>query len=180
MESFFGVTITEDAIHRKNHERQVMRRYLELGKLDPAPMSGYEMGTRIDAGSFSLDLDQRCRVVEERTAEVLANWEANLKGKPSVKPRLLVTGYPNAGVREKIIRAVEEMGADIVIFDTCSGIRDKIEMVDHLSCPQAGAARRPPRPSPGGWLSAGALWTGTCGSSLPATAGYPWNTPPRR
>lgn len=134
MESFFGVTITEDAIRdairRKNHERQVMRRYLELGKLDPAPMSGYEMGTRIDAGSFSFDLEQRCRVVEERTAEVLANWEANLKGKPSVKPRLLVTGCPNAGVREKVIRAVEEMGADIVVFDTCSGIRDKIEMVD--------------------------------------------------
>lgn len=134
MESFFGVTITEDAIRDairlKNHERQVMRRYLELGKLDPAPMSGYEMGTRLDAGSFSFDLEQRCRIVEERTAEVLADWEANYKGKPSVKPRILVTGCPNAGVREKIIRTVEEMGASIVAFDTCSGIRDKLELVD--------------------------------------------------
>lgn len=134
MESFFGVTITEeairDAIRMKNHERQVMRRYLELGKLDPAPMSGYEMGTRLDAGSFSFDLEQRCRIVEERTAEVLADWEANYKGKPSEKPRILVTGCPNAGVREKIIRTVEEMGASIVAFDTCSGIRDKLELVD--------------------------------------------------
>ena len=88
------------------------------------------MGTRIDAGSFTVDLEQRCRLVEERTAEVLADWEANCKGKPSVKPRILVTGCPNGGVREKVIRAVEEMGADIVAFDTCSGIRDKVELVD--------------------------------------------------
>lgn len=134
VERFFGVTITDEelrkAIHRKNHEREVMRAYLELGKLDPAPMSGYEMGTRLDAGSFSFDLDQRCRMVEERTAEILADWEANRKGKPSLKPRLLVTGCPNAGVREKVIRAVEEMGADIVAFDTCNGMRDKVELVD--------------------------------------------------
>ena len=134
LEQHFGITITEEsireAIRLKNRERNVMREYLELGKLDPAPMSGYEMGTRIDAGSFSFSLADRCRVVEERIAEVKANWEANLKGKPSNKPRLLVTGCPNAGVREKIIKAVEEMGASIVAFDTCSGLRDKIEMVD--------------------------------------------------
>ena len=134
LENFFGITITEDAIREairlKNHERNIMREYLELGKLDPAPMSGYEMGTRIDAGSFSFDLAERCRLVEARTAEVKANWEENLKGTPSVKPRILVTGCPNAGVRDKVIKAVEEMGADIVAFDTCSGIRDKIEMVD--------------------------------------------------
>ncbi len=68
--------------------------------------------------------------MEERTAEILAGWEANCKGKPSLKPRILVTGCPNAGVREKVIRAVEEMGADIVAFDTCNGMRDKVELVD--------------------------------------------------
>ncbi|MBP3674224.1 MAG: 2-hydroxyacyl-CoA dehydratase [Oscillospiraceae bacterium] len=134
LEDFYGITITEEdirkAIRQKNRERKVMKAYLELGKLDPAPMSGYEMGTRVDAGSFSFDLDQRCDVIEKRTAEVIADWEANKKGKPSNRPRLLVTGCPNAGVREKIIRAVEELGADIVAFDTCNGIRDKVELVD--------------------------------------------------
>ena len=134
LESFFGVTITEEAIRKairqKNHEREVMRRYLELGKLDPAPMSGYEMGTRIDAGSFSFDLEQRCAAVDARTREVLADWEANYKGKESDRPRLLVTGCPNSGVREKIIRTVEELGADVVAFDTCSGVREKVELVD--------------------------------------------------
>lgn len=134
LEEFYGITITEEeiraAIRLKNRERDVMRRYLELGQLDPVAMSGYEMGTRVDAGSFSFDLEQRCSEVEKRTAEVLADWEANYKGKPTDRPRLLVTGCPNAGVREKIIRAVEEMGADVVAFDTCNGIREKVEKVD--------------------------------------------------
>lgn len=134
LESFFGITITEEdirrAIRQKNRERRVMKAYLELGKLEPAPMSGYEMGTRVDAGSFSFDLDQRCDTIEKRTAEVLEQWEATKKGTASDRPRILVTGCPNAGVREKIIRTVEELGADIVAFDTCNGIRDKVELVD--------------------------------------------------
>ena len=107
-----------------------MREFLELGKLDPAPMSGYEIGTRLDAGSFSFDLDQRCDEIEKRTAEIMADWKANRAGQPSLRPRILVTGCPNGGVREKIIRTVEELGADVVAFDTCNGIREKVELVD--------------------------------------------------
>ena len=134
LEEYFGVTITEEAIReairQKNRERIVMREYLELGKLNPVAMTGYEMGTRVDAGSFSFDLNQRCDVIEKRTAEVIAEWEATKKGTKSNRPRLLVTGCPNAGVREKIIRAVEELGGDVVAFDTCNGIREKVELVD--------------------------------------------------
>ena len=105
LEQKFGITITEEdvreAIRKKNRERQVMKAFLELGKLDPAPLSGYEMGTRIDAGAFSFDLDERCDIIEKRTAEVIADWEATKKGTESERPRLLVTGCPNAGVREK-------------------------------------------------------------------------------
>ena len=88
-----------------------MRRYLELGKLDPAPISGYEMGTCIDAGNFSFDLEERCAEIERRTEEVTALWESREDKDVSDRPRLLVTGCPNAGVREKIIRAVEELAA---------------------------------------------------------------------
>ena len=134
LESVFGVRITDDdvrdAIRRKNHERDVMRAYLELGALNPAPISGYEMGTRVDAASFSFDLEERVANVEARTAEVIADWEANFKGKASDRPRILVTGCPYAGVRDKIIRSAEELGADVVAFDSCSGVREKIEKVD--------------------------------------------------
>ena len=106
---------------------------LELGKLNPAPMSGYEIGTRLDAGSFCFDLDERCDEIEQRTAEIIADWKARKEGHPSDRPRILVTGCPNGGVREKIIRAVEELGADVVAFDTCNGIREKVDPVDETN-----------------------------------------------
>jgi benzoyl-CoA reductase/2-hydroxyglutaryl-CoA dehydratase subunit BcrC/BadD/HgdB len=134
LEDFYHITITEDdvrkAIRQKNREREVMLRFLELGKLNPAPISGYEMGTRLDALGFNPDMEERCRIIEERTAEVLKDWEENYKGKTSHRPRILVTGCPNSGVREKTIKVIEELGADVVAFDCCNGTREKIEQVD--------------------------------------------------
>ena len=134
LESFYGITITEEdirkAIRSKNRERNVMREFLELGKLNPAPISGYEMGSRLDALGFDPDIERRCRIIEERTAEVRKDWEENYKGKPSRRPRILVTGCPNSGIREKTIRRIEELGADVVAFDCCNGTREKVEKVD--------------------------------------------------
>lgn len=134
LEDFYGIKITEEdvkkAIEVKNKERDVMLKFLELGKLNPAPISGYEIGTRLDALGFTPDIEERCRVIEERTKEVILDWEANYKGKKSSRPRILVTGCPNSGVRDKIIKAIEELGADVVAFDSCNGTREKIEKVD--------------------------------------------------
>ncbi len=134
LEDFYGITITEEqvkkAIEAKNKERDIMLNFLELGKLNPAPISGYEIGTRLDALGFNPNMEERCRIIEERTAEVLKDWEENYKGKESKRPRILVTGCPNSGVREKTIRVIEEMGADVVAFDCCNGTREKVEKVD--------------------------------------------------
>lgn len=134
LEDFYHITITEEdvkkAIRLKNRERDVMLRFLELGKLNPAPISGYELGTRLDSLGFNPDIEARCRIIEERTAEVLKDWEENYKGKPSRRPRILVTGCPNSGVREKTIKVIEELGADVVAFDCCNGTREKVEKVD--------------------------------------------------
>lgn len=134
LEDFYGITITEEqikeAIRIKNKERNAMLGFLELGKLNPAPLSGYELGTRLDGLGFHFDMEERCRIIEERTKEVYEDWKKNYEGKESNRPRILVTGCPNSGVRDKIIKAVEEMGADVVAFDCCNGTREKVELVD--------------------------------------------------
>jgi benzoyl-CoA reductase/2-hydroxyglutaryl-CoA dehydratase subunit BcrC/BadD/HgdB len=134
LEDFYHITITEEdvkkAIKVKNRERDVMLRFLELGKLNPAPLSGYEIGTRLDSLGFNTYIEERCNIIEARTNEVLKDWEENYKGKASTRPRILVTGCPNSGVREKTIKVLEEMGADVVAFDCCNGTREKIEKVD--------------------------------------------------
>lgn len=134
LEDFYGITITEEDVKRaidlKNKEREIMLRFLELGKLNPSPISGYEMGTRLDGLGFNPNIEERCQIIEARTEEVLKDWEENYKGKESRRPRILVTGCPNSGVREKTIRVIEELGADVVAFDCCNGTREKIEKVD--------------------------------------------------
>lgn len=134
LEDFYNITITEEqvkqAIALKNKEREVMLKFLELGKLNPAPISGYEIGTRLDGLGFNPDIEQRCRIIEERTKEIRRDWEENYKGKTSKRPRILITGCPNSGVRDKTIKVIEELGADVVAFDCCNGTREKVEKVE--------------------------------------------------
>ena len=134
LEDFYGVTITEEdvkkAILQKNAERDLVLEYLDLGKLNPSPISGYELGTKLDTLSFIPSMEERCKQLRERINEVKADWEANYKGKVSRKPRILITGCPNGGVRDKTIKVLEELGADVVAFDTCNSNREKIEKVD--------------------------------------------------
>lgn len=142
LEDFYGITITEEdvkkAILKKNAERDLILEYLELSKLNPSPISGYELGTKLDALSFIPDMDERCRQIRQRIDEVKADWEQNYKEKVSGKPRILITGCPNGGVRDKTIKILEELGADVVAFDTCNSNREKIEKVD-TSLPVAQA-----------------------------------------
>ena len=78
LEDFYGISISEAeiraAIRRKNRERRALKAFLELGKLNPAPMSGYEMGTRLDAGSFSFDLEGRCREIGWSLDFLFPDW----------------------------------------------------------------------------------------------------------
>lgn len=134
LEDFYGITITEEqikeAIKLKNKERAAMLEFLELGKLNPAPISGYEMGTRLDGLGFNFDMEARVEIIRQRTREVYEDWKKNYEGRTSSRPRILITGCPNSGVRDKIIKAVEELGADVVAFDCCNGTREKVEPVD--------------------------------------------------
>ncbi len=134
LEEFYGITITDEdikkAIALKNRERDLILKYLELGKLNPAPVSGYELGSRLDSLSFEPDMKKRMENLEKRIEEVMDDWEKNYKGKESRRPRILVTGCPNGGVRDKTVKIIEELGADVVAFDSCSGIRECIDKVD--------------------------------------------------
>ena len=134
LEDFYGVTITEEdvkkAILQKNAERDLVLEYLDLGKLNPSPISGYELGTKLDTMSFIPSMEERCKQLRERIDEVKADWETNYKGKVSRKPRILITGCPNGGVRDKTVKVLEELGADVVAFDACNSNREKIEKVD--------------------------------------------------
>ncbi len=109
--------------------------YFELGKLVPPALKGVEMNSTQDGFSFLFDREDKNQKLIARTKELKENWEKNLKGTKTSRPRILVTGCPVNGVREKILKTIEDTGGDIVAYDNCSGIREKQEMVDERKDP---------------------------------------------
>lgn len=139
------VEITNDdlreAIRLRNRERKAILDFYEIGRLKPTPLSGYEINTLIDNNSFMFDTEEKIAILEKRTAELREDYDNNFKGKPS-RPRILITGCPTGGVREKIIRRIEELGADIVGFENCSGPREQKDLVDENKDPLLALAEK--------------------------------------
>ena len=139
------VEITDDdlrqAIHLKNRERKAILDFYDIGSLKPTPLSGYEINTLIDNNTFLFDTEEKIAILEKRTAELREDYEKNFKGKPS-RPRILITGCPTGGVREKIIRRIEELGANIVGFENCSGPREQKDLVDENKDPLLALAEK--------------------------------------
>jgi len=139
------VEISDDdlrrAIRLKNRERKAILDFYEIGQLKPTPLSGYEINTLIDNNNFLFDTEEKISVLEKRTAELRQDYEENFRGKAS-RPRILITGCPTGGVREKVIRRIEELGADIVGFENCSGPREKKDLVDENAEPFMALAEK--------------------------------------
>jgi hypothetical protein len=134
IEDFYGITISNSDLRKAivdcNQERQHLINFFELSALDPTPISGLEQFNVKEAFGFQYDIQKKNDELVKRTQELKAYWEKELKGTIDSRPRILITGCPLGGVKEKILAKIEELGAVIVGYDSCSGIRTQMEMVD--------------------------------------------------
>ena len=145
LEQFYGITITEqkirDAIHLRNRERKAVLDFFEVARLKPSPITGYEIMTVISSNEFSPDLEEKIAYLEKRTAELKNLYEREYKGKPS-RPRILITGCPVTGVMDKVVKRIEEMGADVVGYENCCGPREKKDPIDETKDPITAIAEK--------------------------------------
>ena len=58
------------------------------------------------------------------------------------KKRIIITGCPSGGVYEKVIKQIEELGADVVAFENCSGTKGYQNQVQTKGDPVANIAER--------------------------------------
>lgn len=146
LEEKFNVEITEEklreSIRQRNKERQTILDFYELGKLNPCPVSGYELNNTMEVLGLHFDRELQCQAIADRTRELKEKYERELKGTQTGRPRVLVTGCPLGGVRTKIIKTIEDAGADVVAFDSCSGVREKKEQVDETMDPMDALTRK--------------------------------------
>ncbi|WP_454052285.1 double-cubane-cluster-containing anaerobic reductase [Clostridium sp. Marseille-Q7071] len=138
LENQFDVKVTEEAlkeaIKTRNEERTVLKELYSLGKLNPAPISGLQLHKIIDATHYTFDKKEQNRMLKETVEDIKANYDAK-KDTYKNGPRILITGCPIGGVADKVLTAIEESGGVAVCFENCSGIKEKIRLVDETKDP---------------------------------------------
>lgn len=127
MEERFGVEITEDKLRRaadyRNRLRAAKCRLMELQKLDPAPMGGFELYKFIEGTGFNFDWEGTIRIIDEYTAKVEKEYQDGQRSQRKGAKRILVTGCPIGGTIEKLTKAIEDNGGVVVCFENCGGIK---------------------------------------------------------
>ncbi len=133
LEDYFGVVVTDEAIKEaiilKNQERQARKDFYGLGKLNPLPIKGSEIFKVMYGANYSFDKPKLIQDLNDMTESILKDYEDSPKEKSS-KPRILITGSPIGGVTEKVIRAIEENGGEIVAFENCTVAKPIERLVD--------------------------------------------------
>ena len=133
IEEHLGVEISEEslrqAIKTRNRQRKAMLALYETGKLKPCPLSGYELSTLAEATAYMFTPDDVIAALEQKRESVLESFE-EIKDTEDKRPRILITGCPLSGVRDKIVKQAEELGAAVVAFENCAGPRSQQKHVD--------------------------------------------------
>ncbi len=142
LEKLLDVTVTEEKLHDAIVYRNKLRRAIldlyEVAKLKPSPITGYELSTVAESADFHFTDDDLIAKIQNITRD----FRQRIREDKADRPRVLITGCPNAGVRDKIIKRLEELGADYVCADNCAGPRTQKFMVDENSEPYRAIAER--------------------------------------
>lgn len=138
LENQFDVKITDEALKEaikiRNEERTVLKELYSLSKLNPAPISGLQLHKIIDATHYTFDKKEQNKMLRETIEDIKVNYDAK-KDTYKNGPRILITGCPIGGVADKVLTAIEESGGVVVCFENCSGIKEKIRLVDETKDP---------------------------------------------
>jgi len=147
LEEEFQVEITDeklrDAIKLMNRERDVMKRLHKLNAHKPAPLSGMDMLLSQWLKGFNVNKEEGIELVERLIEEVEERMEKGIYAFDEKAPRILVTGCPTGvGGADKVLIALEEVGASVVALENCTGYKPLDTMVDENKDPILALAEK--------------------------------------
>lgn len=147
LESRFNVEITEEklrkAIHESNEDRKHFAKLLKMGELIPAPFKGLDMINILQNYDFCFTRNEKNEMVD-RAIETAESVYERIRYDEEMRrrPRILLTGGPNAGLRQKVVKVFDDNNADIVVTDSCNGIKEKLDMIDETLPPIEALAKK--------------------------------------
>jgi benzoyl-CoA reductase/2-hydroxyglutaryl-CoA dehydratase subunit BcrC/BadD/HgdB len=122
-----GVTITRErlrsAIALMNRQRFAQKALMDVNQTDPAPLSGSQLLEIMFKVGFLADKQNGIALMEEIAA--VAGKEGLMDGNrlSERRKRILLTGVPVGLGSDKVVKIVEQSGADVVAFENCSGYK---------------------------------------------------------
>lgn len=132
LEAKFGVEITEEklreAIRVNNGVNAALKELSDLMKLDPAPITGMNMFNVLYGSGFKFDRTKIKAEVDAMVEKIKQEYEAGKR--LDKKPRILLTGCPIGGATGKVIQAIEDNGAVMVVMENCTGYKSIDKNVD--------------------------------------------------
>lgn len=139
LEEQFNIKITDEdlrkAIESCNEERIVLKELYSLGKMCPPPITGMEIYTILNGSAFTFDKEEQNKNIRNMIVGLKNEYEKGVRKVSENAPRILITGCPIGGVANKVIKLIEDSGAVVVCYENCTGIKEKIRLVDNTKDP---------------------------------------------
>ncbi len=144
VEDYVGLKITDErlrgAIRLMNRERAARKALMDLNKNKPAPLSGSRLLEILFKVGFLADKEKGISLMEYVLVET--GKGAFAQEKPAAgRKRILLTGVPVGIGSDKVVKIVEECGADVVAFENCSGYKQAFA-VDESKYPMEALAEQ--------------------------------------
>lgn len=134
LEKESGNTVTDEMIRERVIERNKYRKlhveFLELGKLIPPPLTGFEMGTVIDGLNYEFNIDEKSEKLRNLIDDTIEKYNSGENHVSKDAKRILITGCPIGGVINKTVKVIDQEGGVVVCFENCGGIKNAGKMID--------------------------------------------------
>ena len=132
LEETFGTQITEEglrhAVHVANEGRIALKKLYELMKLDPAPMMGSKLFDVLYGSQFKFDREKMPGEIDALREKIMKEYEEGEK--LSKTKRILLTGCPSSGAPMKVVKAIENNGGNVVVYENCGGAKSVDKLID--------------------------------------------------
>ncbi|SPD75353.1 conserved hypothetical protein [uncultured Desulfobacterium sp.] len=111
------------AIRLMNKERMTKKALMDLAKTRPSPISGMDLLTIMFRTGFFADKPKGIALIIEIISEIIERISREESPFSIRTPRILLTGVPVGLGSDKMVRVLEESGANVVCFENCSGYK---------------------------------------------------------
>ena len=120
------------AIGLMNRERKAKKRLMDITKAKPSPLTGMELVEILFKTGFFADKEKGIALMEE-ISDVCAQLIEH-KQSPYTKttPRILLTGVPIGLGSDKVVKILEQCGANVVALENCSGYKQTFQVDDTI------------------------------------------------